>query len=249
VYTYIQSRFYRSPEVILGIPYNPAIDMWSFGCILAELYTGYPLFPGENEVEQLACVMEIFGLPPIKLIENAQRRRLFFDSKGHPRSITNSKGRKRHPTSKDLGNAIKTNDPLFLDFLRRCLEWDPTKRMNPEDALQHAWILEGKQTKRSSSRRQAPSNTAVVNTNDRHCASKTTDLSRIAAPMKTIEQSRTYFVAQQSRRKPTQHAIHSQYYDTRLPKPQSERNKENSAELLDSQSSDKKREKLLPLIK
>ncbi|XP_032204954.1 dual specificity tyrosine-phosphorylation-regulated kinase 4 isoform X7 [Mustela erminea] len=59
VYTYIQSRFYRSPEVILGHPYNMAIDMWSLGCIMAELYTGYPLFPGENEVEQLACIMEI----------------------------------------------------------------------------------------------------------------------------------------------------------------------------------------------
>ncbi|EGV98503.1 Dual specificity tyrosine-phosphorylation-regulated kinase 4, partial [Cricetulus griseus] len=58
VYTYIQSRFYRSPEVILGHPYNMAIDMWSLGCIMAELYTGYPLFPGENEIEQLACIME-----------------------------------------------------------------------------------------------------------------------------------------------------------------------------------------------
>ncbi len=48
VYTYIQSRFYRSPEVILGLPYSMPIDMWSFGCILAELYTGYPLFPGKN---------------------------------------------------------------------------------------------------------------------------------------------------------------------------------------------------------
>lgn len=53
VYTYIQSRFYRSPEVMLGVPYNAAIDMWSLGCILAELYTGYPLFPGENEQEQV----------------------------------------------------------------------------------------------------------------------------------------------------------------------------------------------------
>ncbi|KAF9960309.1 hypothetical protein BGZ65_012527, partial [Modicella reniformis] len=61
VYTYIQSRFYRSPEVILGLSYNMAIDMWSLGCILAELYTGYPLFPGENEQEQLACIMEIQG--------------------------------------------------------------------------------------------------------------------------------------------------------------------------------------------
>ena len=44
-----------------GIQYNMAIDMWSLGCILAELYTGYPLFPGENEVEQLACIMEVRG--------------------------------------------------------------------------------------------------------------------------------------------------------------------------------------------
>ena len=51
IYTYIQSRFYRAPEIILGLPYDHGIDMWSFGCILAELYTGYPLFPGENEFE------------------------------------------------------------------------------------------------------------------------------------------------------------------------------------------------------
>lgn len=54
-----QSRFYRSPEVILGLPYDMGIDMWSFGCILSELYTGYPLFPGENEAEQMACIMEV----------------------------------------------------------------------------------------------------------------------------------------------------------------------------------------------
>jgi len=51
IYTYIQSRFYRAPEIIMGIPYTTAIDIWSFGCIVAELYTGYPLFPGEDEVE------------------------------------------------------------------------------------------------------------------------------------------------------------------------------------------------------
>lgn len=48
------------------------------GCILAELYTGYPLFPGENEVEQLACIMELLGTPPDDLINQATRRRLFF---------------------------------------------------------------------------------------------------------------------------------------------------------------------------
>lgn len=152
-----------------------AIDMWSFGCILAELYTGYPLFPGENEVEQLACIMEIFGLPSQSLLGEAQRRKLFFgklnhsfpgfncsplacfqrwhtiicfvlhvcaDSKGNPRCITNSKGRKRRPGTKDLPAAVKTTDAQFLDFLCRCLEWDPSRRMTPEEALQHEWILE-----------------------------------------------------------------------------------------------------------
>lgn len=59
VSTYIQSRFYRSPEVILGHAYSMAIDMWSLGCILAELFSGSPLFPGESEVEQIACMMEV----------------------------------------------------------------------------------------------------------------------------------------------------------------------------------------------
>lgn len=78
VYTYIQSRFYRSPEVILGMSYNMAIDMWSLGCILAELYTGFPIFPGENEQEQLACIMEVLGVPEKDIIQRSSRRRIFF---------------------------------------------------------------------------------------------------------------------------------------------------------------------------
>jgi len=78
IYTYIQSRFYRSPEVILGLPYGTPIDIWSLGCILAELYTGYPLFPGENEADQLSCIMEVLNLPPSSVLECATRRRLFF---------------------------------------------------------------------------------------------------------------------------------------------------------------------------
>lgn len=122
VYTYIQSRFYRSPEVILGLPYGTPIDMWSLGCILAELHTGYPLFPGENEIEQLACIMEVLGPPPESLISHATRRRLFFDSKGNPRCIVNSKGRKRRPGNKNVAIALRSNDALFIDFVSRCLE-------------------------------------------------------------------------------------------------------------------------------
>ncbi|XP_066976524.1 uncharacterized protein [Macrobrachium rosenbergii] len=140
VYTYIQSRFYRSPEVILGLPYGLPIDMWSLGCILAELYTGYPLFPGENEVEQLACIMEVLSLPPHHLLIAASRRRLFFDSKGNPRCVTNSKGKKRRPGSRDLASVLKCSDSHFVHFIARCLEWDPSTRMTPEEALQHEWL-------------------------------------------------------------------------------------------------------------
>jgi dual specificity tyrosine-phosphorylation-regulated kinase 2/3/4 len=58
---------------MLGIPYSVSIDMWSFGCILAELYTGRPLFPGETEKEQIQCVMEVLGPPPASMLKNATR--------------------------------------------------------------------------------------------------------------------------------------------------------------------------------
>ena len=67
-YTYIQSRYYRAPEIMLGIGYTCDIDMWSFGCILIELFYGYPLFAGEDEAEQLAIIMEYKGVPPAKLL-------------------------------------------------------------------------------------------------------------------------------------------------------------------------------------
>lgn len=151
VYTYIQSRFYRSPEVILGMSYGMPIDMWSLGCILAELYTGYPIFPGENEQEQLACIMEIFGPPEKHLIEKSTRRKLFFDSLGKPRLTVSSKGRRRRPSSKDLRQVLKCDDEAFLDFIARCLRWDPARRLNPLDAMKHEFITGVKMTPRSRS--------------------------------------------------------------------------------------------------
>ncbi|KAI1421129.1 hypothetical protein F5Y12DRAFT_63754 [Xylaria sp. FL1777] len=140
VYTYIQSRFYRSPEVILGMTYGLPIDMWSLGCILAELYTGVPIFPGENEQEQLACIMEVFGPPEKHLIEKSTRKKLFFDSMGKPRLTVSTKGRRRRPSSKTLQQAIKCDDEAFLDFLARCLRWDPDRRLKPEEAIRHEFI-------------------------------------------------------------------------------------------------------------
>jgi dual specificity tyrosine-phosphorylation-regulated kinase 2/3/4 len=140
VYTYIQSRFYRSPEVILGMTYGMPIDMWSLGCILAELYTGVPIFPGENEQEQLACIMEVFGPPEKHLIEKSTRKKLFFDSMGKPRLTVSSKGRRRRPSSKTLQQVLKCDDEPFLDFLSKCLRWDPDRRMKPDEAIRHEFI-------------------------------------------------------------------------------------------------------------
>ena len=59
MYSYIQSRFYRSPEVMLGLPYSVSIDMWSLGCILAEMHTGEPLFSGSDQFDQMQKVVKV----------------------------------------------------------------------------------------------------------------------------------------------------------------------------------------------
>ncbi|XP_057626098.1 dual specificity tyrosine-phosphorylation-regulated kinase 3 [Chionomys nivalis] len=157
LYTYIQSRFYRAPEIILGCRYSTPIDIWSFGCILAELLTGQPLFPGEDEGDQLACMMELLGMPPPKLLEQSKRAKYFINSKGLPRycSVTTQadgrvvllggrsrRGKKRGPPgSKDWATALKgCEDYLFIEFLKRCLQWDPSARLTPAQALRHPWI-------------------------------------------------------------------------------------------------------------
>ena len=162
VYTYIQSRFYRSPEVILGMTYGMPIDMWSIGCILAELLTGYPIFPGENEQEQLACIMEIFGPPDKHLIEKSTRKKLFFDSLGKPRLTVSSKGKRRRPSSKTLQQALKCDDEPFLDFIARCLRWDPERRLKPDEAIHHEFIT-GIKPAPSRNLRLLPSSSANVN--------------------------------------------------------------------------------------
>jgi dual specificity protein kinase YAK1 len=83
IYSYIQSRYYRSPEVLLGYPYTTAIDMWSFGCIVAELYIGLPLFPGASEYDVLSRMIEIIGgQPPDDLLREAKNTRKFFKHVG-----------------------------------------------------------------------------------------------------------------------------------------------------------------------
>lgn len=131
--------------------------MWSLGCILAELLTGYALFPGEDENDQLACIIELLGMPPQKLLDQSKRTKNFFSAKGYPRYCTvetlddgrvilgagtSRQGKERGPPgSKSLRKALKgCDDPLFMNFLCGCLEWDPEYRMTPAAALKHSWF-------------------------------------------------------------------------------------------------------------
>ncbi|VDM97914.1 unnamed protein product [Thelazia callipaeda] len=81
IYQYIQSRFYRSPEILLGLQYDSAIDMWSLGCILVEMHTGEALFAGTCEHDQMMRIIEVLGMPPRHMIEAAspQKRNKFFE--------------------------------------------------------------------------------------------------------------------------------------------------------------------------
>jgi len=164
IYTYVQSRFYRSPEVILGIPYNMSIDMWSLGCILAELYTGYPIFPGENEEEQLACIMEVMGAPAPYIVDQGSRKKNFFEANGTPKIFPNSKGKKRRPGSLSLATVLRCRDNTFLDFITQCLQWDPEKRMTPSQGLKHEFIT--KLTKKVSSDNAATNTPTSSTTNN-----------------------------------------------------------------------------------
>lgn len=137
----VQSRYYRAPEVILETGFSFPVDMWSLGCIAAELATGRPLFPGRTEAEQLMFQMEALGMPSPDLIEAGSRSELFFTEELVPLTVHDSKGLAHPMGSKSLqvllGEAV---DATFLDFISKCLVWDPSQRMTPEKALQHPYL-------------------------------------------------------------------------------------------------------------
>jgi len=140
LYSYIQSRFYRAPEIVLGTGYTCAIDMWSFGCVLAELARGRPLFPAESERHLLALQMEILGVPPNVVLARSSKKAQFFDSLGQPKVVVNSRGRPAYPGSSSLQNVLQDWDSDFVDLVSRCLDWNPLTRLSPDEALRHPWI-------------------------------------------------------------------------------------------------------------
>ncbi|CAE7461046.1 ppk15 [Symbiodinium pilosum] len=131
VYPYIQSRFYRSPEVLLGVPYTSAIDMWSLGCICAELFLGLPVFPGHSEYNQVCRIVEVLRMPPSSLLDAGRNTRRYFrkvqkscdrissfrgrdsccESPGSPRKKGGERRRRRRHTA---GNGVTAATVLMI---------------------------------------------------------------------------------------------------------------------------------------
>jgi dual specificity tyrosine-phosphorylation-regulated kinase 2/3/4 len=173
IFTYVQSRIYRAPEVILGLNYNCAIDMWSFGCIVSELLLGTPIFFGENEVDQIYTFVEVLGMPPDQLIKASAKRYKLFGTNGFTNCFKNGRGKIRTADSRPLESLF--SDIVLLDLLKRnrklgCFEWLPERRMTPSEAINHPWLSDSLKLK--SSRSSRSSRTPGISTNERSPKSK-----------------------------------------------------------------------------
>ncbi|AQK81047.1 Putative MAP kinase family protein [Zea mays] len=131
---YVATRWYRAPELCGSFfsKYTPAIDIWSIGCIFAELLTGRPLFPGKNVVHQLDIITDLLGTPSsetLSRIRNEKARRYL------------SCMRKKYPVP--FTHKFRNADPLALRLLERLLAFDPKDRPTAEEILEyHPQMLE-----------------------------------------------------------------------------------------------------------
>ncbi|KAH8487379.1 hypothetical protein H0E87_026083 [Populus deltoides] len=128
---YVATRWYRAPELCGSFfsKYTPAIDIWSIGCIFAEMLTGKPLFPGKNVVHQLDLMTDLLGTPPpesISKIRNEKARRY----------LSNMRKKPPVPFPQKFPNV----DPLALRLLEALLAFDPKDRPTAEEALANPYF-------------------------------------------------------------------------------------------------------------
>lgn len=127
---YVATRWYRAPEIMLTFKqYTKAIDVWSVGCILAEMLSGKPLFPGRDYHHQLTLILDVLGTPTLDEFYAITTRR----SRDYIRALP---FRKRRPFAQIFPNA----NPLAVDFLTKTLTFDPKKRITVEEALAHPYL-------------------------------------------------------------------------------------------------------------
>ncbi|GLB42033.1 putative mitogen-activated protein kinase [Lyophyllum shimeji] len=127
---YVATRWYRAPEIMLTFKqYTKAIDVWSVGCILAEMLSSKPLFPGRDYHHQLTLILDVLGTPTLDEFYAITTRR----SRDYIRALP---FRKKRPFAQLFPNA----NPLAVDFLTKTLTFDPKKRITVEDALAHPYL-------------------------------------------------------------------------------------------------------------
>ncbi|KAF9428913.1 MAPK protein hog1 [Podila epigama] len=127
---YVSTRYYRAPEIMLTWQkYDVAVDIWSVGCIFAEMLEGKPLFPGKDHVNQFSIITELLGTPPDDVIKT-------IGSENTLRFVQSLPKREKIPLTTKFPNS----DPIALDLLERMLVFDPKKRITAGDALYHAYL-------------------------------------------------------------------------------------------------------------
>jgi serine/threonine protein kinase len=130
--TYVQTRWYRAPELLLDCDeVTKQADMWSVGCIMAELFTGQVLFPGTSPIDQLDLIMNVLGSPNVKTFKAASRL-----AKDHLRK---QKQREAVPLEQVLPGI---EDPLAMDLLSKLLAFNPDQRIRASEAILHPYFAE-----------------------------------------------------------------------------------------------------------
>ncbi|CAL5006798.1 unnamed protein product [Urochloa decumbens] len=151
---YLVSRFYRAPEIILGLPYDHPLDMWSVGCCLYELCTGKVLFPGKSNNEMLRLHMELKGPFPKKMLSKGAFTMQHFNqglnfhatdkdpvtNKIVRRSILNIKPKGINSYISNIPGEDPKTVSSFKNLLDKIFALEPAKRLTVEEALQHPFI-------------------------------------------------------------------------------------------------------------
>jgi len=126
---YVVTRWYRAPEIVLSSEtYTKAVDMWSAGCIFAELLGRKPLFPGSDHVQQLSCILDVLGTPLPEQIRHVPEKAQRYIA-GLPRS-----------QGKNLRQLYPQASDPALQLLTSMLNWDPAQRCTVEQALSHPYL-------------------------------------------------------------------------------------------------------------